>query len=683
MRKLKLLFALSLLTFVAGNNKLFAQAMPLLSDETHVYEYYLQNTGINNTYYVTSVVGTGDVLSFNDSGDYLKVKFVPSTISGEVSIVPTNVEGKTVIGVSNGNAGTAVVYYADVDAAMLASAIVSWKLTSATLCPTGTQNSWNMYGGISQSVIKLYNKGDQGSRWRFIPANEAALAAIAPGYETPLTGTKTVAEFNEWYNGLTTAPAAGAIALTTGYYRLRNADRETFNSYVYNEGTNTRAQVPDISLLSRNNFMWRLTHETGSTAVSFRNGGGNGIWNRTKLTLGVSNFWQEGIVYFTEGLHFSNQAHYTLNKRVNGSPLDTQNNPFTPTGWEYATSRGSSYYLEPVDISEYEVYNVNIVGGNGNYLTRTVTGEIAVNGGFFLMEKGTVPTAADFEASAMEGGTAVLTVTPAANGEEGVIRVTYGPALVEGAIYSLRNKKSNNYVYHNPEFLTGSNNILGAKTTLEYRSFFKVTGNPVDGYTLRPAYSHTHYVYSINTDNANDNVGVKETEEPFGDDCKWLFVKQGDGWNILPKGSPNGWNMRGRGIGLWDNNASTDNTWYIQSATEYAAENSAYPSTVVGSLTGKMTEALGAATILAENTTEENFNALKAILNETHVVVPQNGWYRIKNKGLNMYLFSESADNPKHITFLNDGNANSKYYWYVTFEGTNATLTAATGLSMA
>lgn len=91
-----------------------------------------------------------------------------------------------------------------------------------------------------------------------------------------------------------------------------------------------------------------------------------------------------------------------------------------------------------------------------------------------------------------------------------------------------------------------------------------------DGYFyIKPAADETHYVFAINTNDADSNVGVKEVSGTPDDACKWTVSAQGTGWNIKPKDGNNGWNNRGSDgngnntIGQWSGNNMPNNTWYI------------------------------------------------------------------------------------------------------------------------
>ncbi len=437
MRKIKLFLVIFLATLVAGTGKVFAQVLPVLSVENSEYEYYIYSYA-NASRYVTTEVGTEDYLSVSNTGECLKVKFVPSATGGFVKAVPTNVPGQGIIAATGKARNSMVKYYADEAAADAAGAFSNWEIDAANglIYCRETNQGWNLWGGSNGTQVGMWDAKDSetGSRWVIVPANDNALAALNANYATPFTGELTANGYISWQGELS-RPAAADISVPSGYYRLRNADKATFYSYVYNDGSNTRAQVPNPSELVKNNYVWKVTHTAGSATVGFQDGNGRGIYGKASLTLGVSDYWAEGIIYFTEGMHVSNQSHLTVNgNATNPTPAATQANPFKTTGWDSANSRGSAYYLEPVDIS-LDVYAVAIEnGGHDTHITRTATGETAPDGGFFVYAKGAVPAASDFTATAVEGTqeTPNYTIDPATK----TITVTYVPNI-DPAVFAL------------------------------------------------------------------------------------------------------------------------------------------------------------------------------------------------------------------------------------------------------
>ena len=112
-------------------------------------------------------------------------------------------------------------------------------------------------------------------------------------------------------------------------------------------------------------------------------------------------------------------------------------------------------------------------------------------------------------------------------------------------------------------------NVLSNWGQTDDRSLFAFVSTGDGYFYIKPAADETHYVFAINTNNADSNVGVKEVSGTPDDACKWTVSAQGTGWNIKPKDGSNGWNNRGSDgngnntIGQWNGNNMPNNTWYI------------------------------------------------------------------------------------------------------------------------
>lgn len=112
-------------------------------------------------------------------------------------------------------------------------------------------------------------------------------------------------------------------------------------------------------------------------------------------------------------------------------------------------------------------------------------------------------------------------------------------------------------------------NVLSNGGQTDDRSLFTFVSTEDGFFYIKPAADDTHYVFAINTKDADSNVGVKEVTGTPDDACKWTVSAQGTGWNIKPKDGSNGWNNRGSDgngnntIGQWSGNNMPNNTWYI------------------------------------------------------------------------------------------------------------------------
>lgn len=403
-----------------------------------MYEYYVQNAGTNSGYYLSTAQGSTDQVQFSNSATRLKVKIVALTgdDAGKYQIEATNgpISGKTLIGCTGSNEGAKVQYGSSSE-----NLLFKWYISlenlegvqgyymAYSICPENdaknatSGQSWNFYQGIGARNLALYAHGDQGSKWNFVPANAAAVNKLIEQIQLPFAPNPfsvSVSKAVEKLKGKSDMLAAGltkrsdssiGINIPTGYYRMRNADvdgeHKTFSAYLFSDYSkkfagadvwNTLANVPVEEDAYNNNYIWHLTKAEGSDEVAILSGQGVGVHNGTEyktIHTGLSDYWRSGMVYFTEGLHISNQPYdkFTINGKSNENAEATQKNPFKMSEWKSTDSKGSAYYLEPVDLTKYDIYTVTI--NNGEYGDKLeYKGMVALNGGFFVVEKGTTIT---------------------------------------------------------------------------------------------------------------------------------------------------------------------------------------------------------------------------------------------------------------------------------------------------
>ena len=418
MKKITSLFALLFLWI--GAQCAWAQVyyQPKVSTGETVYEYYLQAAGNNNAYYCTTNVGSDNSLTFRNSGDRLKVKLVSAGADGEYNVIPTNVSGQAIIGVTGTGNGSTVTYYAD--AASAQNSVFLLKAEPGgngykhayDIYPKGGGSGWNLFDGVNANEfkpLKLWSNGDQGSKWNFIPANDDALAVAIEEAKVYLGTISTILSplpadlFNNISDGFglfdlleKNGVPANAQVLTSGYYRLKNFDttsgNATFGSYLFSDLKNefgqnvTLGNVPEDDKLLQNNYIWHITRDGQAAKIGIVSGQGLGVnpngTARKEITLGNACFWESSAFYFTEGLHLTNQSHQTVanNGKVANAEA-SRTNPFKLSVWAYANSAGSCYTFEKVDANN--IYSVVVEGYDEGTVTLTATGEVAKNGGFF------------------------------------------------------------------------------------------------------------------------------------------------------------------------------------------------------------------------------------------------------------------------------------------------------------
>lgn len=238
------------------------------------------------------------------------------------------------------------------------------------------------------------------------------------------------------------------LYLPTGYYYMKNMDAGNLG-YAYNDYNhegNTEHKTLMTSTTGANNTIWKVVNN--GTTIDIVNGDGKGIKHSTLYsTLNFGNYnatqfdsWG-AYIYFTEGLHASNQSHLKLSDGT-----------LFLTPWAHSDSRGSSWKFEPVDISN--IYNV-VVKGAEAYVT--YNGQYAFNGGFF--------NAGSIEKSEIDAAD-VTGFNKSVNINGNTITVTYIDAsldLSESKQYIIKNPAANKYLAAN----LGSADEAGAEKFLK------------------------------------------------------------------------------------------------------------------------------------------------------------------------------------------------------------------------
>ncbi len=628
MKKQKLLsFLMFLATFIAGTGRALAQVEPQISTDETVYEYYM--TSVSNVQLQVYSDNDANTLGFGSNSDRAKVKIVKAgqDDNGDYyHIYVTNYEGHTD---AAGASGTA-----DGDFITYGGANNTWRKKQRSgdtdaYYFTLTNNDNVAFTAYGSKKIGLYNyTGDntdnQAYRWKFWPANANALGEN--------------------------------IDITSGYYKIKSKANGYYlkNDYAQDATNITYQQTPPNPIT--NNFIWKVNVDDIDFSVTNGQGTPVKVGSTTYPAMSVLAKMAERTYVF---------SNY-LNRSANGD------NTHIFTYSQGGTTEENQWVFEPVTTGT--AYRVE--APEGVMVTYTVGGvkNKAFNGGFFMCES--TPAVTDFKIEADDGyGTNV--VVDATNH---IIKVRCTIIPNEAAIYVIKNKGTNRFAEYRDE--TPLRYTDNSGLICEQGMFFKITGDSINGYTIRVAKDLSQYVYNNN----NSEVGVTTTD---GDNCKWIISKQGDGWNINPMaGGGSSWNVNtsGEKIAYWSgHDTHNNNIWYLTTAVQYASANSPEESIVIGSFTGHHDAAVAAAEALTANFNATNYEEYEHEFGGRLVTPVVNGWYKIKNKSLNKYLFSESNGNPKNITYLNDGGGdnNSKYYWYVTFDNGQATVIGTTGLSMA
>ncbi len=260
-------------------------------------------------------------------------------------------------------------------------------------------------------------------------------------------GEGTEAQFNEFVAA--NSAAASYINLPTGYYRIKSCANDGNGSnfsvfdgtYLFTDIVNypnaarTLANVPLDEAKAKNNYVWKITRgELPSATVGIVNGQGKGVNNGTNyntINLGLSDYYTTGAIYFTQGLHITNQRSNTVGNKQNASAEATRSNPFTMTGWAHSDSKGSAYIFEPVSMDGVTAYTVNVTGAEG-YVTLNSTNEVAMNGGFFLLSS--APQVADFTAATVANYDAAVSIEGNTINVNYTYKLEYIKPLAEAAL---------------------------------------------------------------------------------------------------------------------------------------------------------------------------------------------------------------------------------------------------------
>lgn len=337
-----------------------------------------------------------------------------------------------------------------------------WKIVAQgdgwNIIPKNGKFSWNNRGGYNGNAhVGMWNSNASADDiWYIKPVDDVVnevvtglngftfgndLGIISESYKNSVNTNATAYKANQSeealakLGALAAANKASYINLPTGYYRLKSCQNDgngkntsVFDgTYLFTDIVNypnvarTLANVPLDEAKAKNNYVWKITRgELPSATVGIVNGQGKGVNNGTNyntINLGLSDYYTTGAIYFTQGLHITNQGIYTVGGKQNTSAEATRSNPFTMTDWNHSDSKGSAYIFEPVSMEGVTAYTVNVTGADQGSVTLNSTNEVAMNGGFFLLSS--APQVADFTAKTLDGYDVAVTVA------ENTINVSY------------------------------------------------------------------------------------------------------------------------------------------------------------------------------------------------------------------------------------------------------------------
>lgn len=344
-----------------------------------------------------------------------------------------------------------------------------WKIVAQgdgwNIIPKNGEYSWNNRGIYNGNAhVGMWNSNSNANDIWYIQTVEDLANAMSVGTSigsinadcktTVLAKAKafnegegTEAQFNEFVAA--NSAAASYINLPTGYYRIKSCANDGNGSnfsvfdgtYLFTDIVNypnvakTLANVPLEEAKAKNNYVWKITRgELPSATVGIVNGQGKGVnngKNYNTINLGLSDYYTTGAIYFTQGLHITNQRSNTVGNKQNASAEATRSNPFTMTGWAHSDSKGSAYIFEPVSMDGVTAYTVNVTGAEG-YVTLNSTNEVAMNGGFFLLSS--APQVADFTAATVANYDAAVSIEGNTINVNYTYKLEYIKPLAEAAL---------------------------------------------------------------------------------------------------------------------------------------------------------------------------------------------------------------------------------------------------------
>lgn len=356
MRKITFLLTLCF-CLLTGVQCGWAQAfyLPKVSTGTTVYEYYLQGAGNNNTYYCTTNVGTDNSVTFNNAGERLKVKFVSTGTDGEYNVIPTNVSGKSIIGVTGTGNGSVVTYYensADAQNAVFllkAETGINGYKPAFDLYPKGGTSGWNFHGGVSAGTyksVKLWTNGDQGSKWNLIPANWEALNAMR----------------QDIFDNISSLSVFNVIG---GLKSENHSDAYALEQSVLNEAKNT---LNGMTSYSYENACALLAFQINSTDL-----------NNAIAAINTNDLYLPTGYYYFKSLNTDNRPPYLFNdyfRETNPQHITLQSNSKgTTNGYFWHVTNNGNGTIAIVNGEGSPV----IQGDQGNANTNAVTASITTN----------------------------------------------------------------------------------------------------------------------------------------------------------------------------------------------------------------------------------------------------------------------------------------------------------------
>lgn len=614
-----------------------------------------------------------------------------------------------------------------------------WKIVAQgdgwNIIPKNGEYSWNNRGSYNGNAhVGMWSSNSSANDIWYIQTVEDLANAMsvgtsigsinADGKTTVLAKAKafnegegTEAQFNEFVAA--NSAAASYINLPTGYYRIKSCandgNGENFSvfdgTYLFTDIVNypnaarTLANVPLDEAKAKNNYVWKITRgELPSATVGIVNGQGKGVNNGTNyntINLGLSDYYTTGAIYFTQGLHITNQGIHTVGgTNQNANAEATRSNPFTMTGWAHSDSKGSAYIFEPVSMDGVTAYTVNVTGAEG-YVTLNSTNEVAKNGGFFLLSS--APQVADFTAATVANYDAAVSIEGNTINVNYTYKLEYIKTLAEAALaktgvgYPTANAATRTAL---AEVVKGTDATAIGNALKAFQTSTEDIQLPEDGkaYYIKVPYINgtANYLYSDGNNETSNRVGNK-ADDQITDKNDKVFVchiVNGKYMFATNHGTYLSWADSGDGNKSYKTSAQTttyvaQNDWTIEPATLDKGQGSV-------SLTDRA-DVFGLVQMKAlgkDGTTNYYLNSRidgDFISQHANDKFYDTGW---NNMNRSCYYQFEEVEYPNTITFHDAQNINGVSHiatfsapfatiipegvkaYYVSAKGTEATMTA-------
>lgn len=574
------------------------------STESDAYVYFIKGAGSGQSdrywYYNGSSLTHTQTAPTNGEAAY-QFKIIASSTAGKYYIYSVGAgqylyskattAGADKVGLKADKADDALWYIPNDGS--VANGVVDFVPGSLTV--TDNVVGWNIFGGVTNTTLGLYQRNDANSKWSLIPADLATLnnyrslvannvQGTEPDYTKSLASRPAAlpdAAFDSWSldnaNSLVSCLLAFYPALPTGYYTIKNNSTDGRPQHIYGDLTNN----PNGYTLQNNNFVadtrgvWKVVNN-GNGTVSIINSNGDPIITKynnaptSHTTLHMTIADGKNGIYFTEAINASNGGTkvndiYCLTTWTAGGINAADNR------WEFSPTSNNPYTVNIYAPSNYTL---------GWRYSETETYSMIKRGGFFIDSyNGMEGSMSLYEFVLLDDkGNVVDGITPVVDSEARTITATISE-LPTGyyrivSAYTGGTAASKSIT----SYQTQSNKLGWEVTDVNNgEQYWYIQGNATDGYTIQSAYfdskkyMHTTTAgnsttasslveeseaskYVISLINNSDQYTIKETESTSPLHGQYLI----DSWSSGP-------------LITWAGGENSASAWYFVPTTDVEA----------------------------------------------------------------------------------------------------------------